>query len=183
MIVSVSYQYGYLPSEIENFGKQVIEQDWSAIFNKLMKFSDNIRLEEKIGRFNQGDKMKKLLIVFLWGGTYCAQAFPTNEVYAYLDITSFSSSLIQKAAQGQKHFSDLNIPIPVMSKDKILIESEYWKYEMQFVKEDESGIHVCFIDKAKWGSYDAQTPMIIRKYADEYVAIKVNSDVCEDFAK
>lgn len=127
--------------------------------------------------------MKKLLLVFLWGGTYCAQAFPTNEVYAHLDITSFNSSLVQKAAQGQKHFSDLKIPNPVISKDTILIESEYWKYEMQFVKEDDSGIHVCFVDKAKWGSYDAQTPMIIRKYADDYVAIKMNSDVCEDFAK
>ncbi|MBY8297715.1 hypothetical protein KW538_02340 [Vibrio fluvialis] len=90
---------------------------------------------------------------------------------------------MQKAARGQKHFSDLKISNPVISKDTILIESEYWKYEMQFVKEDDSGIHVCFVDKAKWGTYDTQTPMIIRKYADEYVAIKMNSDVCEDFAK
>ncbi|MBL4279623.1 hypothetical protein H8F10_17165 [Vibrio fluvialis] len=48
MIAFVSYQYGYLPSETENFGKQVIEQDWSAIFNNLMKFSDKY----PIGREN-----------------------------------------------------------------------------------------------------------------------------------
>ncbi|MBL4238994.1 hypothetical protein H8F11_06850 [Vibrio fluvialis] len=49
MIASVSYQYGYLPSETENFGKQVFEQDGAAIFNNLIKFSDKY----PIGRENK----------------------------------------------------------------------------------------------------------------------------------
>ncbi|EKO3533672.1 hypothetical protein DX541_13645 [Vibrio fluvialis] len=49
MIASVSYQCGYLPSETENFGKQVFEQDGAAIFNNLMEFSDKY----PIGRENK----------------------------------------------------------------------------------------------------------------------------------
>ncbi|MCE7631761.1 type VI secretion system tip protein VgrG, partial [Vibrio fluvialis] len=51
VIASVSYQYGYLPSETENFWKQAIEQDWSAMFNNLMKFGDKYptRREKEAG--------------------------------------------------------------------------------------------------------------------------------------
>ncbi|EJL6282496.1 hypothetical protein NMR31_003498 [Vibrio cholerae] len=90
---------------------------------------------------------------------------------------------MQKLSEEQRYFPQIDLPKPDMSNESILIESDYWKYEFKFFKETGVGIHVCFIDKAKWGSYDTQTPMIIRKYGNEYVAIKAITDVCEDFAK
>lgn len=127
--------------------------------------------------------MKKSLVFLFCIITFYAHAFSSNEIYKSLDITSFNSSLMQKISENQRYFPQLDLPKPKISNESILIESDYWKYEIKFLKETSSGIHICFIDKAKWGSYDTQTPMIIRKYANEYVAIKMVSDVCEDFAK
>ncbi|WP_337912508.1 hypothetical protein [Vibrio cholerae] len=127
--------------------------------------------------------MKKILVFIFSGLVSYAHAFPLNEIYNSLDITSFNSSLMQKLSEEQRYFPQIDLPKPDMSNESILIESDDWKYEFKFFKETGVGIHVCFIDKAKWGSYDTQTPMIIRKYGNEYVAIKAITDVCEDFAK
>lgn len=127
--------------------------------------------------------MKKILVFIFSGLASYGQAFPLNEIYTSLDIKSFDSSLMQKMSEDQRHLPQIDLPKPNISNESILIESDYWKYEFKFFKETESGIHICFIDKAKWGSYDTQTPMIIRKYGEIYVAIKAVTDVCEDFEK
>ncbi|EPO2918270.1 hypothetical protein ACT7SZ_001497 [Vibrio cholerae] len=127
--------------------------------------------------------MKKILVFIFSGLASYVQAFPLNEIYTSLDIKSFDSSLMQKMSEDQRYLPQIDLPKPNISNESILIESDYWKYEFKFFKETESGIHICFIDKAKWGSYDTQTPMIIRKYGDKYVAIKAVTDVCEDFEK
>ncbi|EPE2278657.1 hypothetical protein [Vibrio cholerae] len=127
--------------------------------------------------------MKKILVFIFSGLASYGQAFPLNEIYTSLDIKSFDSSLMQKMSEDQRYLPQIDLPKPNISNESILIESDYWKYEFKFFKETESGIHICFIDKAKWGSYDTQTPMIIRKYGDKYVAIKAVTDVCEDFEK
>ncbi|MBF4343473.1 hypothetical protein EAY39_22570, partial [Vibrio anguillarum] len=36
VIASLSYQYGYLPSETENFWKQAIEQNWVEMYNNIL---------------------------------------------------------------------------------------------------------------------------------------------------
>ncbi|EOX3406106.1 hypothetical protein [Vibrio cholerae] len=127
--------------------------------------------------------MKKILVFIFSGLASYGQAFPLNEIYTSLDIKSFDSSLMQKMSEDQRYLPQIDLPKPNISNESILIESDYWKYEFKFFKETESGIHICFIDKAKWGSYDTQTPMIIRKYGEKYVAIKAVTDVCEDFEK
>ncbi len=134
-------------------------------------------------KFNRRNKVKKILVFIFSGLASYGQAFPLNEIYTSLDIKSFDSSLMQKMSEDQRYLPQIDLPKPNISNESILIESDYWKYEFKFFKETESGIHICFIDKAKWGSYDTQTPMIIRKYGDKYVAIKAVTDVCEDFEK
>lgn len=134
-------------------------------------------------KFNKRNKVKKILVFIFSGLASYGQAFPLNEIYTSLDIKSFDSSLMQKMSDDQRYLPQIDLPKPNISNESILIESDYWKYEFKFFKETESGIHICFIDKAKWGSYDTQTPMIIRKYGDKYVAIKAVTDVCEDFEK
>lgn len=134
-------------------------------------------------KFNRRNKVKKILVFIFSGLASYGQAFPLNEIYTSFDIKSFDSSLMQKMSEDQRYLPQIDLPKPNISNESILIESDYWKYEFKFFKETESGIHICFIDKAKWGSYDTQTPMIIRKYGDKYVAIKAVTDVCEDFEK
>lgn len=134
-------------------------------------------------KFNRRNKVKKILVFIFSGLASYGQAFPLNEIYTSLDIKSFDSSLMQKMSEDQRYLPQIDLPKPNISNESILIESDYWKYEFKFFKETESGIHICFIDKAKWGSYDTQTPMIIRKYGEKYVAIKAVTDVCEDFEK
>ncbi|WP_176429649.1 pesticin C-terminus-like muramidase, partial [Vibrio sp. V12_P9A6T4] len=47
VIASLSYQYGYLPSETENFWKQAIEQNWVEMYDNLMKFGDKYPTRRK----------------------------------------------------------------------------------------------------------------------------------------
>jgi len=115
--------------------------------------------------------------------TFNSNAVPVEEIYKQLDITSFNSSLFQKSIGGAKHFSQLDLPEPSFQDNSFLIESEYWKYEMKLLKVDERGIHSCFLDKALWGTYDSQSPLLIRKYGNDYVAIDLDTDICKKFAK
>lgn len=109
-------------------------------------------------------------------------ASPTDDIYKTLDITLFSSSLMPKRMGNEKHFSELNQPKPVITDSSILIESETWHYQLNIVGKDEHNLHVCFIDKALKGSYNAQSSMILRKYGNEYVAISMRSNACDNFA-
>ncbi|WP_236781473.1 hypothetical protein [Aliivibrio fischeri] len=109
-------------------------------------------------------------------------AYPMDDIYKTLDITSFSSSLMPKRMENEKHFSELNLPKPVITDSSILIESETWHYQLNIVGKDEHNLHVCFIDKALKGSYNAQSSMILRKYGNEYVAISMRSNACDNFA-
>jgi hypothetical protein len=116
-----------------------------------------------------------------------AYSYPMDDIYKNLDITSFNSSLKPKIAHNERVFSDFkDFPSPVISDDKITINNDDWIYELKVVREvgkDHKNYHVCFIDKAKHGTYNAQSPMLIRKYSDYYVAINVRSNACEKFAK
>ena len=132
----------------------------------------------------KGSYVKNLVLMFVGLlSAFNSNAFPVEEIYNQLDITSFNSSLFQKSTGGEKHFSQLDLPEPSFKDNSFLIESEYWKYEIKLLKVDESGIHACFLDKALWGTYNAQSPLLIRKYGNYYVAIDLDTDICKKFAK
>ncbi|HFG2084542.1 TPA: hypothetical protein ACGF35_003198, partial [Vibrio cholerae] len=59
--------------------------------------------------------MKKILVFIFSGLVSYAHAFPLNEIYNSLDITSFNSSLMQKLSEEQRYFPQIDLPKPDMS--------------------------------------------------------------------
>ena len=107
-----------------------------------------------------------------------------NDIYEHLDITSFNSSLRPMQISDEDTFSDFKqLPQPIISNKKIIIEDDYWLLSLEIIKENDQDIHVCFVDKAKEGTYDAQYPLVLRSYGKRYVAIAQKSNVCESFAR
>ncbi|EKO3791282.1 hypothetical protein HAR83_000649 [Vibrio metschnikovii] len=87
-------------------------------------------------------------------------------------------------ADDETRFPDFKqLPKPIINDSEIIIEDEYWLYSIKLVKEKNQDLYICFLDKSKESSYYTQAPMIIRKYGNDYVAIKAVANVCEDFAK
>ncbi|AWY01649.1 hypothetical protein A8139_18020 [Marinomonas primoryensis] len=128
--------------------------------------------------------MKKNIIFLMIIFSSLCLANPMEDIYKNLDITSFPSSLMPMTQGNKDRFSELKqVPKPVIKNSVITIEDESWLYEITFVKENRHGIHICFLDHARKSSYDAQKPMVIRKYGERYVAIRLYSDVCEEFAR
>tara|TARA_R110001606_G_scaffold291263_1_gene439110 strand:- start:108 stop:494 length:387 start_codon:yes stop_codon:yes gene_type:complete len=128
--------------------------------------------------------MKRFFVFFcVFISGFCS-AYPMKDIYENLDVSSFPSSLMQKIQGDKNKFSDLKLlPKPVFKESEFIIESDYWLYKITIFKENRRGIHICFLDHAKQSSYDAQKPMVIRKYGERYVAIRLYSDVCEIFAR
>ncbi|MYM59696.1 hypothetical protein GTG28_10730 [Vibrio sp. OCN044] len=128
----------------------------------------------------------KILSLLMCIFSYSVSAFPMEDIYKNLDITSFNSSLIPLREGGEKTFQDFNekLPAPIFSEKSIVLDNDYWTYSLTVIKtSNNSGYHVCFKDKAKVGTYDSQKAMIIRKYDQYYVAINSSSNVCESYAK
>lgn len=121
---------------------------------------------------------------FILGVTFSSVSFsyPMDDIYENLDITSFTSSLMQKRIGNEIHFSELNLPKPKLNDSSIVMSNDRWTYKLTVTKEYDKDLHVCFIDKAKQGTYNAQSAMILRKYGEDYVAISMNSSACDDFA-
>lgn len=128
--------------------------------------------------------MKKLTILFSICISSICTAFPIEDIYKNLDITTFNSSFLRKIPNGKTSFEDISsIPKPVFKDSSIIMEREEWIYTIQVFKENKRGFHICFTDQAKIGNYNSQQPMIIRAYDDKYVATRLYSDVCEKYAR
>jgi hypothetical protein len=128
--------------------------------------------------------MKKNMLFLMVIFSRLCLANPMEDIYKNLDITSFPSSLMPMIQGNKDRFSELEqVPKPVIKNSVITIEDESWLYEITFFKENRHGIHICFLDHAKQSSYDAQKPMVIRKYGERYVALRLNSGVCESYAR
>lgn len=75
------------------------------------------------------------------------------------------------------------LPSPVFTEDEIQLEDEYWLYSIKLLKTKDDSLQVCFLDKAKEGSYHTQMPLVLRQYGERLVAIALKSDVCESYVK
>ncbi|MFB9134266.1 hypothetical protein ACFSJQ_05905 [Vibrio olivae] len=129
--------------------------------------------------------MNKFIYFFMFFLSFKAWAYPMQELYEKLDITSFNSSLMPMidSKYEYKNFKDINQLATSITEDEIIIDSEYWKYSLKVIKVKGSDFYVCFSDKAKMGSYDAQSPMVLRKYNDIYMATARRTAVCEEYAR
>ncbi|USD39976.1 hypothetical protein J4N42_07760 [Vibrio sp. SCSIO 43135] len=128
--------------------------------------------------------MSKMFVALLALFSTFTSAANLEDIYKKLDITSFNSSLRPMRVSDETLFSDFKqLPQPEYLDQEIKIEDEYWLYSIKIMEEKGADIHVCFLDRAKQGNYNAQSPFVIRLYGDRYVAIAQASYVCEEFAK
>ena len=129
--------------------------------------------------------MNKIISFLMFFLSFKALSYPMQELYEQLDITSFNSSLMPMIDSKHEYtkFKDINQLATSITEDEIIIDSEYWKYSLKVIKAKGSDFYVCFSDKAKVGSYDAQSPLVIRKYNDIYIATARRTAVCEEYAR
>lgn len=128
--------------------------------------------------------MKKLTVLLSIFISSVCSAFPMEDIYNNLDVTTFNSSFARKIPNGKINFKDISsIPKPVITDLSIIMEKDAWVYTIKAYKENGQGIHICFTDRAKKSKYNAQEPMIIRKYGDSYVALRSYTGVCEEYAR
>lgn len=125
-----------------------------------------------------------MFFLYLLFMSVTASAADLNDIYKHLDITSFNSSLRPMQTDNERFLPEFShLPSPIIKKNEIKIEDEYWLYSIKVMRENKLDIHVCFLDVSKDGTYDTQEPIIIRKYGQEYVAISSKTDVCEPYKK
>jgi hypothetical protein len=104
---------------------------------------------------------------------------PTNNLESFMvehfDIRTIRSSFAQKMTASQSHFSDLGMT-PTITKNAIIFDSEDWVHSFEILKRaDINGdsledVLVCFVDKAKVGTYNTQKPLLLTRYSS-------NSDI------
>jgi len=143
-------------------------------------------------------RLRVICLVGIFTSFLYGQSYPMKDIFESLDVTSFNSSIRPKINGVDKEIklSKLNFlkegeedgEIYPASKveitnDTITIEDEFWFYKIKAMKKNGDDYHICFTDKAKQGTYDAQYPLVLRKYGDLYVVINVYSDVCKKWAR
>ncbi len=107
VIASVAYQNGYLPSRTPDFWTQAVKQDWNAVYDNLMDFSDAFPTRrEKEANLIKRLLWKNILFLMVIFSRLCL-ANPMEDIYKNLDITSFPSSLMPMTQGNKDRFSEL----------------------------------------------------------------------------
>jgi len=117
-------------------------------------------------------------------------SFNLKQVYEKLNLASFRNSTGPARESGQKYFSHLDLPLSKISEDTLLVENEDWSYRVKLLKVrdmNRDGIIdavICFTEKAKHATYNAQQPMLITQYhpGGDFVALRFKVDGCEEYA-
>ncbi len=138
--------------------------------------------------------MKKLALLCLYSGLTLAN--PTGEVlmqdiYDHLDFTSYPNSMNPKTGNNETHFSDFKgefkLPSPVITENQIVIEDEDWLYSVKYLDEYKNDIYLCVFSQSKTATYLAQSPIVVRKYGEDYVALALDPTPidggCDEYAR
>ncbi|GGF12573.1 hypothetical protein [Pseudoalteromonas gelatinilytica] len=112
-------------------------------------------------------------------------------IYEKLNLSTFRNSTGPSRNKNDKYFSDLGLLLTKIGENSITVETENWTYSItvldvrDFTKDDIIDIEICFNDKAKFGTYNAQQPILISQLSKngDYVALKFEVDGCTEYAK
>ncbi len=107
------------------------------------------------------------------------------------DLASIRSSLGPSRGPGKNTFASLGIKPSLTEDRKVVFDSPEWFYSMtvlrrgDFNKDGIEDLEVCFVDRAKQGSYNAQKALLVTRYARDAmpVALAFSMDGCETFAR
>lgn len=127
------------------------------------------------------------------------QAFAGNKlseiemevIYKKLNLSTFRNSTGPSRNKGDRYFSDLNLPLTKVNENSLIVETEDWVYSItalnirDFNKDGVIDVEICFNDRAKFGTYNAQQPILISQLSknSDYIALKFEVDGCKEYAK
>lgn len=108
-----------------------------------------------------------------------------------LDLASFRNSLAPRRDLQHRNLSAFHLKKTVVDANTIVLEDSDWSYTLRIIRRGDingdgvEDVEVCFTDKAKQASYDAQQPLLITKYSNSSmaVALKFEVDGCENYAR
>ena len=112
-------------------------------------------------------------------------------IYEKLNLSTFRNSTGPSRDKGDKYFSDLELPLTQISENSLTVETEDWTYSItvlnvrDFTKDGITDLEICFKDKAKFGTYNTQQPLLISQFSknSDYIALKFEVDGCAEYAK
>lgn len=132
-----------------------------------------------------------------WAAPSAAQSaapsyFPPSGVAEFLvhslDLSTIRSSLGPRRSISQRTFATLGIVPTLIRPDQVVMDSDDWYYELRVLRRaDINGdgledLDVCFIDRAKGGTYSSQQSLLVTRYSASAYAVALKYDVfgCED---
>lgn len=112
-------------------------------------------------------------------------------VVQHLDLSTFRNSLGPQRKPGQRIFEDFGIAPTSIKKNEVEIDSEDWRYHIKILrradinKDGIEDLEICFIDRAKQGSYNTSKPLLITRFSKTgyLVALDFEVDGCPNYAK
>ncbi len=107
------------------------------------------------------------------------------------DLASIRSSFGPKRGPGKNTFAALGLQPSLAQDDKVVFDSPQWYYSMTVLRRGDfnndgiEDLEVCFVDRAKQGSYNAQRALLVTRYQPHamLVALAYGMDGCETFAR
>ena len=121
--------------------------------------------------------------------------FPTRGVTQFLaenfDLASIRSSFGPKRTPAKRTFADFGM-VPTAATEELLeFDDPTWYHGMKVLRRGDfnsdgiEDLEICFVDRAKEGSYSSQQPLLVTRYsaATYAVAISFELDGCKQFAR
>ena len=120
--------------------------------------------------------------------------FPTRGVAQFLaenfDLASIRSSFGNRRTPAKRTFADFGMVPTAATEELLAFDDPTWYHGIKvlrrgdFNKDGIEDLEICFVDRAKEGSYNAQQPLLVTRYsATTYaVAMIFELDGCEKFS-
>lgn len=121
--------------------------------------------------------------------------FPDRGIGHFLaeqfDLASIRSSFGQRRTPAKRTFAAFGME-PTKATDDILeFEDPTWYYGIRVLRRADinhdgiEDLEICFVDKAKEGTYDAQQPLLVTRYSASTYAVAISYQVygCEESAR
>ena len=121
--------------------------------------------------------------------------FPTRGVAQFLvenfDLASIRSSFGNRRTPAKRTLADFDMAPTVAADELLEFDDPHWYYGIKvlrrgdFNKDGIEDLEICFVDRAKEGSYYSQQPLLVTRYSATTYAVAINFEVdgCEQFAR
>lgn len=109
----------------------------------------------------------------------------------YLDLATFRNSLGPRRTAVNRTFTTLGIAPSFVSETTVVLEDDDWYYSLEILRRTDinrdgiEDLEVCFVDRAKQGTYATQHPILLTRYAASgyVVALQFEVDGCERYVR